>query len=268
MRRVLFFALMVLFAGGHGNYAGGQSGSSLHLWGAPVAKRSIGRVKVLRYQGFECGYLPRVKLSLWVAYRYFYTPDAGWRRYRGKFVPDTFRLKRGEAAFPKVYESIPGFIRHKIDRGHLAPDAAIKVLGQKAQRETYFLTNIVPQFANTNRYIWAHLERAIRFWAGRRDTVWVVVGPLFYPDRDTCWLGTRNVAIPHACYCVVARKQSRKLFAFIVPNDSIRRSDRDLPGFLVSVDSVERLTGFDFFPLLADSIEQRLERVTPKRILW
>ncbi|MGQ9708081.1 MAG: DNA/RNA non-specific endonuclease [bacterium] len=236
----------------------GGEGSPIHPWGAPKAIGSDVRLKVLRYQGFECGYLPRVKLSLWVAYRYFHAANLRRRRYQGRFMPDTFRLKKSEAAFPQVYDSVPGFVRFVIDKGHMAPDAAIKVFGAKAQSETYFLTNIIPQFGNTNRFIWAGLEKTIRRW-GARDTVWVIVGPLFYPGMDTFWLGRRNIAIPHACYCVVARKRALAMIGFIVPNDSIRRYGRDLPRFIVSVDSIEKLTGFDFFPDLPRESEQKLE---------
>ncbi len=222
-------------------------------------------LKVLHYRAFDCGYLPRIKLSLWVSYCYYETRGMTQPRYRGRFMPDTFRLKKAEAAFPAVYESVPGFIRYQLDKGHLAPDAAIKVFGTAAQKETYFLTNIIPQFANTNRFIWAALEKNIRDWAGLKETVWVTVGPVFYPNQDTVWLGTNQVPIPHACYCVVFKRPA-KLIAFVVPNDSIRRTGKHLPRFLVSVDSVEKLTGLDLFPGLPPALEKQVEPVKPKKI--
>lgn len=220
-------------------------------WGLPNSNRE--QLKVLHYRAFDCGYLPRIKISLWVTYRYYRTPNETLPRYRGRFMPETVRLTKNEAAFPAVYESVPNFIHHQLDKGHLAPDAAIKVFGRKAQRETYFFPNIIPQFANTNRFIWAALEESIRDWAGVKDSLWVTVGPVFYPGKDTFWLGTHNLPIPHACFCVVMRRPAQFL-AFIVPNDSIRRTGRQLPLFLVSVDSVERLTGIDFFPALPASL--------------
>ena len=223
-----------------------------------VPKARYQGMQILHYSAFECGYLPRVKLSLWVAYCYKRNENAKLGRYQGRFVPDTFQLKRKAAAFPAVYDSVPGFIRFAIDKGHLAPDAAIKIFGRKAQRETYFLTNIIPQFGNTNRFIWAGLEKQIRSW-GERDTVWVVTGPVFYPQRETCWLGTHNVPIPHACYCTVLRRRPLKMIGFIVPNDSIRRYARELPKFIVSVDSIEKLTGVDFWPDLPAATERELE---------
>ncbi len=239
-------------------------GQFFETFGAP--KANYKGLRVLRYQAFACGYLLRVKLSLWVCYCYVKNSNVKLSRYQGRFVPDTFRLKRCEAGFAECYESIPNSIRFVIDKGHLAPDAAIKVFGRNAQAETYFLTNIIPQFANTNRFIWAGLEKQIRRW-GEGDTVWVVTGPVFYPQKETCWLGTHNVPIPHACYCAVLRKRPLNTIGFIVPNDSIRRYARDLPKFIVSVDSIEKLTGLDLFVDLPNDVERVLEaKVAPN--LW
>ncbi len=90
----------------------------------------------------------------------------------------------------------------------------------------------------------------------------MIVGPLFYPQKETLWLGTRNVPIPHAYYCVVFRRKPIRLLGFIVPNDSIRRYGQDLPRFLVSIDSIEKLTRLNLLPVLAESLEQ----ITPRRL--
>lgn len=47
------------------------------------------------------------------------------------------------------------------------------------------------------------------------------------------------------------------MIPFLIPNE---KSTKPLQTYLVSVDSVESLTGIDFFPELKDSIENRLER--------
>ena len=50
-----------------------------------------------------------------------------------------------------------------------------------------------------------------------------------------------------------------KMIAFLVPNE---KSDKPLYEFVVSVDSIEKLTGIDFFPKLEDKVEDILERNT------
>ena len=47
------------------------------------------------------------------------------------------------------------------------------------------------------------------------------------------------------------------MIAFILPNE---KGAKPLQRYVVSVDSVESITGIDFFPELPDSIENRLER--------
>lgn len=262
-RRQIWTALLLVLP--CASSVGNPISDPLCPWGRPLSGDSS--LLLLKYSAFECGYAPRIRLSRWVAYRYFRTRFSNIPRKRFPFVPDTFRLNRTQSGFSECYESVPVQIRTTVDRGHLAPDAAIKAFGTDAQRETYFLTNITPQFANVNRYIWRYLEGKIRQWAGAKDTVWVVVGPVFYSRTDTAWLGTRSIPIPHAHYCVVARKRRPEVISFLVTNDSCRRYGRDLLSCLVSVDSVEGLTGLNLFPALSPTEEHRVE-ARPLRKLW
>ena len=66
--------------------------------------------------------------------------------------------------------------------------------------------------------------------------------------------------VPVAFYKVILDlTPPMKMIGFIVPNET---SKRRLASFSVSVDEVERLTGYDFFSDLDDDIENRLEKVT------
>ena len=47
------------------------------------------------------------------------------------------------------------------------------------------------------------------------------------------------------------------MIAFLVPNE---KSDKPLYSFVVSVDSIEKITGIDFFPKLENKTENRLEK--------
>jgi endonuclease G len=48
------------------------------------------------------------------------------------------------------------------------------------------------------------------------------------------------------------------MIAFLIPNE---KSTKSLQSYVVSVDSVESLTGIDFFPELPDLIENHLEKI-------
>ena len=47
-----------------------------------------------------------------------------------------------------------------------------------------------------------------------------------------------------------------KMIGFIVPNETTKRR---LHSFVVTVDEVEKITGYDFFRELPDEIENKLE---------
>ncbi len=71
-------------------------------------------------------------------------------------------------------------------------------------------------------------------------------------------IGSHKVAVPNVYYKVILdnHKGKEKMIGFVLRNES---SSNSLGSFVVSVDSVEVLTGIDFFPLLEDSVETKLE---------
>jgi len=70
-------------------------------------------------------------------------------------------------------------------------------------------------------------------------------------------IGKSGVRIPDGFFKVVYDETPPcKMIAFIAPDENIKQKPRALA---VSVDEVERLTGFDFFAKLPDAEEKRLE---------
>lgn len=66
-----------------------------------------------------------------------------------------------------------------------------------------------------------------------------------------------RIPIPYAFYKVVLDlTPPMKMIAFVIPNET---SKKQLPSFSLSVDSVEKLTGYDFFSDLEDRLEDFLE---------
>jgi len=238
----------------------GIPASRLHPWGKPTCLKQD--EVTLHNLAYDCCYSQRLRVARWVAYLYTPGGPRQSRRYRGGFTADPRLGPEGPAPADYV-----GVGRLGLDRGHQAPDASIRRFGPKAQKETYYLSNITPQYQRVNRNIWQELESAIREWAGKSDTVWVVTGPVFNAGRDTQWLGRRRIAVPHAYFCAVRRTGTTGLLALLVPNARNGYSWADAPGFLVSVDSVEKLTGLDLFPRLKPAEAQRLESA-PARQLW
>ncbi len=87
-----------------------------------------------------------------------------------------------------------------------------------------------------------------------RGKLYVVTGALFNGDHSVIGNG---VHVPTHFYKVVFDSVGLDAIAFLVPHKKIGKSD--LSGFIVSVDTVERLTGLDFNNLLDDAVEDDIE---------
>lgn len=141
------------------------------------------------------------------------------------------------------------------DRGHLAPSADFR-WSQVAISESYLYSNMSPQDPELNRKIWAELENKLREVVQREnEQLFVVTGGIL--EQDLPAIGIQNkVSIPRYYYKVALDPQGpeKKGIGFLVPN---KATHYPLMQFAVSIDSVEALTGIDFFPHL--SPEEALE---------
>ncbi len=142
-----------------------------------------------------------------------------------------------------------------MDRGHMAPAGDMKWSAQ-AMSESFLMTNICPQDKSLNEGGWNRLEEKAREWARRDSALIIAAGPIIEHDLPRTRGG---VAMPRRFYKVILAHHARPLraIAFIYPNST---SNGPLRQYAVSVDSVERLTGIDFFGALPDDQEDRLER--------
>lgn len=67
-----------------------------------------------------------------------------------------------------------------------------------------------------------------------------------------------KISVPDRFFKVVLMMGDEpKAIGFIVPNLDLKD---DLGKYAVSVDKVEQVTGYDFYPNLPDGLERRLER--------
>ena len=145
------------------------------------------------------------------------------------------------------------------DRGHLCP-AADMSLNKTSMSESFFLSNMSPQAPSFNRGIWSTLEDKVRAWALKHDGLYVVTGPVL--SNKLGKIGVDEVTIPESYYKVIY-DETNGMIGFVLPNEG---SKKPLSDFVISVDSVETLTGIDFFPGLDDSLENKLEKeVSPTK---
>lgn len=140
-------------------------------------------------------------------------------------------------------------------RGHMCP-AGDNKWSETAMYESFSLVNVCPQNESLNSGLWNRIEMDCRSWARRYGSVYIVCGPLFY-NKEHETIGANEVVVPEAFFKVVLCLEGvPKAIGFVVKNNAgTKRKDQ----YVNTVDEVERLTGYDFFPSLPDSIECMVE---------
>lgn len=143
------------------------------------------------------------------------------------------------------------------DRGHLAPSADFK-WSRKALSESYLYSNMSPQLADFNRGKWGDLEDIFRGYIvmNQNTQLFVVSGPLLNDSLPVIERGVNKVSIPKYYFKVVIDLTNQKAIGFIMPNKKI---EYPLSSFAISINEVEEATGIDFFYLLDDELEEKLE---------
>ncbi|WP_128546749.1 DNA/RNA non-specific endonuclease [Larkinella soli] len=213
--------------------------------------------QVIRHEGYTLRYRDDFEQADWVAYPLLENELEGDAdRKNEQFQPDPL-VETGTARSSD-------YSRSGYDRGHLAPAGDFK-FSQRMMRETFFMSNISPQVPDFNRGIWKELEETVRTWAVRDKGLYVVTGPVLQPGLKRIGKGTK-VAVPLYYYKVIlyCNNPTIRIIAFLMKNEG---SERSLKQFVVPVDQVEQQTGIDFFPLIPDALEQRLESARPSQTI-
>lgn len=213
--------------------------------------------QTITHSAIALSYNEQHEQANWVAH--IITPEIiqGNRSRSNDFRPDNLILT-GTPVTEDYWDS--GF-----DRGHLAPSADFR-WSQKALSESYYYSNMSPQRPGLNREIWAELEGKLREVVIRENTqLWVVTGGILRDSLPT--IGVVNqVSIPEYYYKVALMYtgDQSKGIGFIIPNQT---THYPLLSFAIPIDSIENLTGINFFPALSPEEDRTLEgKIDPQ--LW
>lgn len=142
-------------------------------------------------------------------------------------------------------------------RGHLKP-AADSRSSRTAMQECFYYSNVSPQLPGFNSGSWNRLEMWVRRCAGKTDMLYVATGPCFL-GTSRGRMGSTGVPVATHFYKALLRRDGDawRAVGFVLPHSESRLDG--LWQCAVSIDSLERLTEIDFFPLLADSVERVVE---------
>jgi len=70
--------------------------------------------------------------------------------------------------------------------------------------ETFYTTNIVPQYPTMNQQDWQYIEDRVRQWTSEYDCLYIVTGPIFDKGVTPANIGkTVQIAVPNAMFKVI-----------------------------------------------------------------
>ena len=193
------------------------------------------------------------------------------------FRPDTELPAEWYAVKKADYQ----YNKYGFDRGHVCPSAD-RTATKEDNSMTFLMTNMVPQTPDNNRVIWMHFENFERELVKAGNEVYIIAGP--YGTGGTTPKGTFDnipitlksgdvlymnvpaytwkvlIAIPDGAGDLDRIDSSATVIAINVPNQTGMQKTGDWEQFLCSIDDIESMTGYDFFELLPDDVEDLLEK--------
>lgn len=166
------------------------------------------------------------------------------------------------------------------DHGHICPSAD-RLYSVSANIQTFYLTNMQPQYNRFNAGLWEKMEEKLRSWIStgsrKEDTLYVCKGGTIdvvdseggVKDPVLATLSS-GLIVPKYFFMALLRKSSTgyKGLAFWAEHLNDDRSNDPLTDYVISIRELERRTGIDFFCNLPDKIEEEVETMSIENIKW
>ncbi len=197
----------------------------------------------------------------WVAWQLNSSWIGETERFKGQFLADT--------SLPDSFY----VVRHRdythtgYDRGHLLRSKE-RSNTDEANRNTFFLSNVVPQTPDLNRGVWLRFEDYyLRKAEVEGANMYLIAGGVYH--TNTYLNDTGKVAIPDSCFKIVlfspnnypnnTNSSAVSSLAVMMPNIQGIRNE-DWRKYITSIAAIESSTGYNFSMLLPDSVEQLIEQ--------
>ena len=213
------------------------------------ATAASGQVLELRYEGFTV-WLDCSKRGA-IRFEYMATQDTGSLPRKSSFKLDPNVPAHCQQISAKTYKH--SGVRY--DRGHMVPANHLDH-SKTAIAQSNFMTNILPQAANTNRGAWLLTEEVVECY---RDVgpLHVIGGVIWGNDpSDDYFVGSHAVATPDAYWKVVVARN--RVIAWVVPNRADAKRKK-LDQYIVSLSRIETMIG-ESLP-----ITEALKQIVPAR---
>lgn len=228
--------------------------------------------QIIRHKAYSCSYNADYKIPNWSFYELLASETEGRLSRSNDFQPDPSIPSRESSQLTDYRGS-------GLDRGHMAPSMDFN-WDESIENESYYLSNMCPQNHEFNSGIWLDLEHQVRRWARRDSAICVACGPIL-PRKDKngklinpvtgneyhiTTIGRNKVLVPEHFFKVILSPfgDHPKAIGFIMPNKNVLRRDgrgnAPIKDFAYNIDRVEEITGIDFFAILPDDVEDKIEK--------
>ncbi len=211
----------------------------------------------------------------WVAW-HLAASDLGDADRADSFRPDT-ELPAGWYA---VRKNDYKFTYYGFDRGHICPSAD-RTANTEDNSMTFLMTNMVPQAPDNNRIVWVALEKFEREQVLAGKEAYIFAGPYgkggtgdkgyFEEIPVTLKDGTElSITVPAYTWKIIIFlpegdddfsriADEAEVLAVCVPNEKGCGKNGSWQQYLCSINYIEENTGYDFFELLDDELEENIE---------
>ena len=258
----------------------GHAENSPLFWGNPsdsIADTAASKNYLMEKPQFTICYNSETLNPNWVAW-HLAASDLGEADRADTFRPDT-ELPAGWYA---VRKNDYKFTYYGFDRGHICPSAD-RTANTEDNSMTFLMTNMVPQAPDNNRIVWVALEKFEREQVLAGKEAYIFAGPYgkggsgdkgyFEEIPITLKDGTElSITVPSHTWKIIlfmpegendferaTRSGQTEILAVNVPNEKGCGKKGSWEQYLCSVNYIEEITGYDFFELLPDDVEEEIE---------
>ena len=157
------------------------------------------------------------------------------------------------------------------DHGHICPSAD-RLRSTDCNYQTFFITNMQPQYNKFNAGLWQEMESDVRNWVSMSDTLYVCKGGtidneeyireyVYQNSHQSTRVNKDHIPVPRFFYmALLSRKgDTWQAMAYWAQNLNEDHSLDSRRGYAIKIDRLEELTGIDFFCNLPDDIETEVE---------
>jgi len=150
------------------------------------------------------------------------------------------------------------------DRGHLTPSAD-RTNSAESNSATFLMTNIIPQAPDNNRGSWAELEKYSRGLVDQGKELYIIAGGS--GKKGTIAKG--KITVPNQIWKIIVVldqpnvgikgiSTNTRIIAVSIPNSQGIKT-KEWQSFRVSVNDLEKATGYDFLSAVDKNIQKIIE---------